>query len=92
MDKAIGQETKKKVYDIIKKYPEIKKVNHFNSTPIGYRYQVSFTIFVDGNLSTYESHEIADQLEKEITNSNDDIYLTLIHVNPIDITEESNCK
>lgn len=85
MDKAIGQETKKKVYGIIKKYPEIKKVNHFNSTPIGYRYQVSFTIFVDGNLSTYESHEIADQLEKEITNSNDDIYLTLIHVNPIDV-------
>ena len=89
MDKSIDEGTKQKVYDIIKKYAEIKKVNHFNSTPIGYQYQISFTIFVDGNLSTYMSHAIADKLEKEITGSNDDIYLTVIHVNPIDITEES---
>ena len=89
MDKSIGQDTKQKVYDIIKKYPEIKKVNHFNSTPVGYRYQISFTIFVDGNLSTYESHEIADKLEKEITGNNDDIYLTVIHVNPIDISNKT---
>ena len=88
MDKSIGQNTKQKVYDIIKKYPEIKKVNHFNSTPVGYQYQISFTIFVDGNLSTYESHEIADKLEKEITGNNDDIYLTVIHVNPIDINNK----
>lgn len=89
MDKSISEETKQKVYQIIKKYPEIKKINHFNSTPIGYNYQISFTIFVDGNLSTYESHDIADRLEKEIIKNNDDIYLTVIHVNPIDITKES---
>ncbi len=92
MDKSIDSNTKQKVYDIIKKYDEVKKVNHFNSTPIGYQYQISFTIFVDGNLSTYMSHAIADKLEKEITNSNDDIYLTVIHVNPIDISKESNEK
>ena len=92
MDKSIDSNTKQKVYEIIKKYDEIKKVNHFNSTPIGYQYQISFTIFVDGNLSTYLSHAIADKLEKEITSSNDDIYLTVIHVNPIDISKESNEK
>ena len=74
----------------IKKYDSVKKINHFNSTPIGYLYQISFTIFVDGNLSTYESHEIADKLEKEITKNNDDIYLTVIHVNPMEI--KSNQK
>ena len=84
MDKSICDETKQKVYEIIKNYQEIKKINHFNSTPIGYQYQISFTIFVDGNLSTYKSHSIADKLEKEITSVNDDIYLTVIHVNPID--------
>lgn len=88
MDKSISNETKQKVLDIIKKYDEIKKINHFNSTPIGYQYQISFTIFVDGNLSTYESHNIADKLEKEITSNNDDIYLTVIHVNPIAIKKE----
>ena len=90
MDKCISDETKQKVFDIINKYKEIKKINHFNSTPVGYLYQISFTIFVDGNLSTYLSHAIADKLEKEITSSNDDIYLTVIHVNPIDINSLSN--
>ena len=89
MDKCINENTKKEVLAIINKYPEIKKINHFNSTPIGYQYQISFTIFVDGNLSTYNSHAIADKLEKEITNTFDDIYLTVIHVNPIDISKES---
>ena len=89
MDKCISEDTKKKVFEIIKKYSDIKKVNHFNSTPVGYRYQISFTIFVDGSMSTYDSHEIADKLEHEITSTFDDIYLTVIHVNPIDLNEES---
>ena len=84
MDKSISLDTKKKVIDIINRHSEIKKINHFNSTPVGYKYQISFTIFVDGNLSTFESHKIADSLEKEIAGSIDDIYLTVIHVNPID--------
>ena len=92
MDKSISNETKQKVLDTIKKHQEVKKINHFNSTPIGYKYQISFTIFVDGNLSTYESHAIADRLEKEITNNNDDIYLTVIHVNPIDINKDNRIK
>ena len=83
MDKCISDATKNKVYNIINKYPEIIKTNHFNSTPVGYKYQISVTIFVDGNLSTFKSHEIADNLEKEITNSIDEIYLTIIHVNPV---------
>ena len=88
MDKSISNDTKQKVYEIIKQYEEIKKINHFNSTPIGYKYQISFTIFVDGNLSTYESHAIADKIEKEINKKIDDIYLTVIHVNPMDIDKE----
>ena len=83
MDKAFDEETRNEVYKIIEGYPEIKKVNHFNATPVGYRYQISFTIFVDGNLSTYRSHEIANKLEKEIDKKIPEIYLTVIHVNPI---------
>lgn len=89
MDKSISNKVKSEVIKTIQKHQEVKKINHFNSTPIGYQYQISFTIYVDGNLSTYESHKIADHLEKEITNNYDDIYLTIIHVNPIDTTKTS---
>ena len=84
MDKTISLENKKKVMDIIMKHKEIKKVEHFNATPVGYKYQISFTIYIDGNLSTFESHEIANKLEKEIEQL-DEIYLTVIHINPIEI-------
>ena len=83
MDKSIDNEGKNKVLEIIKNHPEIKKVQHFNSTPVGFKYQISFTIFVDGNLTTFESHEIANTLEKEIAEKIEEIYLTIIHVNPI---------
>ena len=84
MDKAISIETKNEVYKVIKKHKEIKRINHFNATPVGYQYQISFTIFVDGNMSTYNSHKIANDLEKEIDSKFPEIYLTVIHVNPID--------
>ena len=82
MDKCISDELKTEVFKIISNHPEIKRVIHFNSTPVGYKYQISFTIYVDGNLSTFESHKIADTLEKEIDKEIDEIYLTVIHVNP----------
>ena len=84
MDKAISIENKNKVLEIISRHKEIKKIEHFNATPVGYKYQISFSICIDGNLSTFESHEIANKLEKEIDEL-DEIYLTVIHVNPIEI-------
>ncbi len=83
MDKSISVETKNEVYEIIDRHKEIKKVIHFNSTSVGYKYQISFTIYVDGNMSTFDSHDIANKLEKEIIKEIDEIYLVIIHVNPI---------
>ena len=85
MDKSMNEDTKKKVYDLIGEHKEVIRINHFNSTPVGYRYQISFTIFVDGNLSTFESHNIANALEREIEKQIPEIYLTVIHVNPMQV-------
>jgi len=85
MDKSIDESTKNEVLEIVKRHKEVLKVNHFNSTPVGYKYQISFTIFVDGNLSTFKSHDIADKLEREIEKEIEDVYLTVIHVNPLKI-------
>lgn len=83
MDKSISNDLKNKVIDIIKSHKEILGYQHFNSTPIGFLFQISITIEVDGNLSTFMSHKIADNLEKEIVNKVDEIYLVVIHVNPV---------
>lgn len=88
MDKTISNETKDKVLAIIEDHKEVIKIQHFNATPVGYRYMVSFTIFVDGNLSTFDSHEIADTLEEEIDEKVPEIYLTIIHVNPMKVVRK----
>ena len=56
---------------------------------MGYKYQISFTIFVDGNMSTYDSHEIADKIEDEIEEKMPEIYLTIIHVNPLNVDKKN---
>ena len=85
MDKAIDNETKEKVMDIVNKNKNVKEITNFNSIPVGYKYQISFTIVVDGNLTTLESHKIADELEEEITNKFEDIYLIIIHIEPKEV-------
>ena len=42
MDKSISIETKKVVLKIINNYKDIKMIKHFNSTSVGYKYQISF--------------------------------------------------
>lgn len=91
MDKSIDEEHKDIILKVIRKYPEIQKINHFNSSPVGYKYLISVTIFVDGEMSTFKSHEIADNLEKEL-NKLDFVYLTIIHVNPIVIKNKDYNK
>lgn len=82
MDKTISEETRKKIIDIVEAHKEVKKINHLNCSPMGVKYMVSISIFVDGDMKTYDSHEIANQIEEEITGL-DEVELTIVHVNPI---------
>lgn len=82
MDISIDDNTKNLISNLIKKYPHIQKTDDICSTPVGYQYIIVLTIYVDGNMSTFESHKLADNLEKDITKL-ENIYQTIIHVNPI---------
>lgn len=82
MDESIDEETKNIILELVNNYEEIKKVEHFSSSPVGYQYVIVLTIYLDGNMTTFKSHELADNLEKDI-NSLDKVYNTIIHVNPV---------
>lgn len=84
MDISIDDRTKNLILQFVEKYSEIKKIDDISSTPVGYQYVIVLTIYVDGNMTTFESHELADKLEKDI-NSLDKIYNTIIHVNPTSV-------
>ena len=82
MDMSLDHTTKEIILDLINTHKEIKKVDEIYSTPIGYQYIVTITIYVDGNMSTFDSHQIADNLEKNVE-AIDKISKAIIHVNPI---------
>lgn len=82
MDISIDTDTEKLILDLAHSYKDIKKVDNISSSPVGYQYIVVMTIYVDGNMSTFNSHNLADSLEQDITKL-DKIYKTIIHVNPI---------
>ena len=70
------------------KNKQIKSVNDFNTVAIGYKYIAILTIDVDGNLNTFDSHAIADNLEKSIPKEFKKISKVIVHVNPIKIDKE----
>lgn len=82
MDISIDENTKNLISDIVKKYPDVQKIDEISSSPVGYQYIIVLTIYVDGNMSTFKSHKLADQLENDITRL-ENVYKTIVHVNPL---------
>lgn len=81
MDVSIDEKTKDIILDLVHAYKEIKGINELSSTPVGYQYIVFLTIAVDGNMTTFDSHKLADNLEKTIINL-DKVYKAIVHVEP----------
>lgn len=82
MDTSLDKENTDLIYNLGKKYSDIKNIYELSSSPVGYQYIVVLTIDVDGNMSTFASHKLADSLEKDILKI-DKIYSVIIHVNPV---------
>lgn len=82
MDISVDDKTQNTILEIASKYENIKKVVNIYSTPVGYKYIIFITIGVDGNLTTFNSHNIADSLEKEIDKLSN-VYDAIVHVEPM---------
>ena len=78
----LSPRTRKEYWNIIKNFDDVQSISSFYTAPVGYEYLVVLTICVDGNMTTFDSHKLADTLEHEINKLNK-IYSTTIHVNPI---------
>ena len=82
MDTSIDNETKNSILKIIKSFHEINRIGNFYSIPIGYKYVVVITIFVDGDLKTKKSHLITEEIEKKVKEKISKIEQLIVHVEP----------
>ena len=83
MDISLDKNSTDLIYNLGKNYNEIIKIENLYSVPVGYKYVVVFTIYIDGNMSTFKSHAVADSLEKDILNNIEQIDSVIIHVHPM---------
>lgn len=81
MDISVDEETKDVILDLVHAYKEVKAINEISSTAVGYQYIIFLTIAVDGEMTTFESHKLADSLEKNISGL-DKVYKAVVHVEP----------
>lgn len=84
MDVALDDNIKNSIIELVKSHKEIKNCYNFYSTPVGYQYFIVFTIAVDGDMPTRDSHKLANHLEKEVEEM-DKIYKAVVHVHPVDL-------
>lgn len=82
MDVSIDDKTKDIIFDILHSYKEVKNVDSIYSTPVGSQFIVFITICLDGNLSTFDSHALANNIEETVSSLNN-VYKTIVHVEPI---------
>lgn len=82
MDISVDEKTKDIILDLARAYSEIKSIQSLTSSPVGAKHMIFLTICVDGNMSTFDSHKLADSLEQNV-NSLDMVYKTIVHVEPI---------
>lgn len=81
MDISVDEETKDVILDLVHAYKEVKSINEISSTAVGYQYIIFLTIAVDGEMTTFDSHKLADSLEKNIS-ALDKVYKAVVHVEP----------
>lgn len=82
MDISVNEKTKDLILNIINSYKEVKKIDNISSAPVGSKYMIFITICLDGNLSTFESHSLANNIEESVSKL-PDIYKTIVHVEPV---------
>lgn len=82
MDISVDEKTKDLILDIIHGYKEVKKIESISSSPVGSQHIVFITICLDGNLSTFDSHHLANSIEETVSQL-DNVYKTIVHVEPV---------
>lgn len=84
MDVSLDETTKETIMNLVKEHDDIKNCYNLYTAPVGYKYLVVFTIAVDGNMSTYDSHKLANHLEKDVEKL-EKVDKAVVHVHPVNL-------
>ena len=81
MDRSVDEKTKDIILDLAHSYKDIKSIKNISSSPVGDKYMIFLTIQVNGEMTTKDSHNLADCLEMDISKL-EKVYKAIVHVEP----------
>lgn len=87
MDRELPREEIHTITQILMAHPSISGFHELKTRSSGTQKFIQVHAEMDGKISLYEAHEIAEQLERNLKEAFPDAHIT-IHQDPSDITEE----
>ena len=81
-DKACDKETVEKIQNIILSNGAVNDIERLNTRMFGNKIYVDVEIYMDGNLSLFETHDIMQRIHDEIEERIDDVKHCMVHASP----------
>lgn len=82
VDRAADADTEKKLSDCVLAHPEVLGIDRLQTREFGSRIYVDLEIRLDGALSLYEAHAIAERVHDHIEREFPSVKHIMVHVNP----------
>ncbi|MBR0040937.1 MAG: cation transporter [Oscillospiraceae bacterium] len=82
VDRAADAETEKRLADCVLSDAEVRGIDSLQTRTFGSRLYVDLEIRLDGALSLYEAHAIAERVHDRIERDFPDVKHIMVHVNP----------
>ncbi len=82
VDRACDAETEKSLTDCVLSETEVRGIDRLQTREFGSRIYVDLEIRLDGSLSLYDAHEIAERVHDRIEREFPSVKHIMVHVNP----------
>ena len=89
MDISIDEESKAKIAKIVANHKDVWQVGQISTFPVGSKFLVVLTIYVDAQMHTIDSHAVTLELAKKIKHNVTGIDRVIVHVNPTSNNENN---
>lgn len=77
-----------KIFEAVEKVPGASNPHRVRSRLIGNLYMIDLDVEADGNITLYEAHELAENVEKSIKETVENVYDIMVHVEPAGFCHE----
>ena len=82
VDRACDSETEQRLADCVRQQPEILGIDSLQTREFGSRIYVDLEIRLDGSMSLYDAHAVAEAVHDRIEREFPSVKHIMVHVNP----------